>query len=129
MLRYPGASSINIIDHLKPSLRKAPDEIIIHSVTKNINNVNYLSNVKKIVRLVRETSKDSKLFFSSIICRTDVKDIDRKINETNNHFGRNYCKRQNLRIINNKNINKSDLAARDLHLKEREGVARWPKIL
>ena len=28
--RYPGASSIDIIDHLKPSLRKAPDEITIH---------------------------------------------------------------------------------------------------
>ena len=41
--RYPGASSIDIIDHLKPSIGKALDEIIIHAGTNNItNNVNYL---------------------------------------------------------------------------------------
>ena len=57
--RYPAASSIDIINHLKPSLRKALDGIIIHAGTNDItNNVNYLSNVKKIVKLVRETSKD-----------------------------------------------------------------------
>ena len=45
--RYPGASTIDIINHLKLSLRKAPDEIIIHAGTNDIKNiVNYLSNVK-----------------------------------------------------------------------------------
>ena len=39
------------------------------------------------------------------------------INETNSHL-ENYCKQQNLGFINNKNINKSDLAAKGLHLKE-----------
>ena len=49
--KYPGESSIDIINHLKPSLRKTPDEIIIHAETNDItNNVNYLSNVKKIVK-------------------------------------------------------------------------------
>ena len=36
--RYPGAFSIDIIDHLKPSLRKAHDEGIIHSGTNDITN-------------------------------------------------------------------------------------------
>ena len=67
MRRYPGASSTDVIDHLKPSFRKAPDETIIHAGTNNItNNVNYLFNVKKIVKFVRETSKDTKLCFFSI---------------------------------------------------------------
>ena len=88
-VKYPGASSTDVIDHSKPSLREAPDERIIHSVTKDINNMNYLSNlsnVKKIVKLDREISKDTKLCFSSIICRTDIKDIDRKNYDTKNHL-------------------------------------------
>ena len=36
--RYPGAFSIDMIDHLKPSLRKAPDEGIIHAGTNDITN-------------------------------------------------------------------------------------------
>ena len=46
--KYPAASSVDLIDYLKPSLRKAPDEIIIHAGTNDItSNANYLFNVKK----------------------------------------------------------------------------------
>ena len=58
-----------------------------------------LSNIKKIIKLVCETSKDTKLCFSSIICTTDIKDIDGKINETNSHL-ENYCKQQNFGFFN-----------------------------
>ena len=48
--KYPGASSIDILDH-----------IIIHAGTNDIsNNANYLKNVKKIVKLVKESCKDTK---------------------------------------------------------------------
>ena len=63
--KYPGASSTDILDHIKPSLRKDPDQILIHAGTNDLtNDQNYLKNVKKIVKLVRETCKDTKLCFS-----------------------------------------------------------------
>ena len=44
--KYPGVSSIGILDHIKPSLQKAPEQIIIHPGTNDIsNNTNYLKNV------------------------------------------------------------------------------------
>ena len=47
--KYPGAFSLDILDHIKPSLRKAPEQIIIHAGTNDIsNNTNYLKNVKKL---------------------------------------------------------------------------------
>ena len=56
--KYPDASSIDILDHIKPSLRKASEQIIIHTGTNDIfNNTNYLKNVKKIVKLVKQTCK------------------------------------------------------------------------
>ena len=72
------------------------------------SNVSYLCNVKKILKLARKTSKDTKLCFSFITCRTNIKDINGKNNETDSYL-RNYCKQQNLGFINNSNINKSDL--------------------
>ena len=84
--KYPGASSINILDHIKPSLWKAPEQIIIHAGTNDISSsTNYLKNVKKIVKLVKEACKDTS-DFSSVICRTNIKDITDTINTTNSHL-------------------------------------------
>ena len=44
--KYPGASSIDILDHFKLSLRKASEQIIIHGRTNDISNdTSYLKNV------------------------------------------------------------------------------------
>ena len=97
--KYPGASSIDILDHIKPSLRKAPEQIMIHAGMNDIsNNTNYLKNVKKILKLVKETCKDTKLSFSSMICHTDVKDITDIINTTNSHL-ENCCKQQSVDLL------------------------------
>ena len=123
--KYPGASSIDILDDIKSSLRKAPEQIIIHAGTNDMsNNSNYLKNVKKIVKLVKENCKDTKLSFSSKICRTDVKDIADTINTTNSHL-QNYCKQQNVGFIDNGNIN---LNPKGLHLHER-GSSKLSKDL
>ena len=46
--KYPGASLADILDHVRPSLRKEPDQIIIHAGTNDLrNDHNYLNNVKK----------------------------------------------------------------------------------
>ena len=45
--KYSGASSTDILDHIRPSLRKEPGQIIIHAGTNDlINDHNYLNNVK-----------------------------------------------------------------------------------
>ena len=56
--KCPGASSTDILDHTRPSLREEPDQIIIYAGTNGLtNDHNYLNNVKKIVKMVRETCK------------------------------------------------------------------------
>ena len=95
--KYPGASSTDILIYIKPSLRKKTDQIVIHPGTNDLtNNHNYLNDVHKIVKMVvKETCKNTKLCFSSLICRTDLKDIDEKVIKTNTHL-KNYCKQQSL---------------------------------
>ena len=56
--KYPDESSIDILDHIKPSLQKTSEQVIIHTGTNDIfNNTSYLKNVKKIVKLVKQTCK------------------------------------------------------------------------
>ena len=44
--KYPGASSIDILDHFKFGLRKASEQIITHGRMNDISNdTNYLKNV------------------------------------------------------------------------------------
>ena len=46
--KYPGVSSTDILNHIKPSLRREPDQILIHSGANDLtNDHNYLNNVKK----------------------------------------------------------------------------------
>ena len=120
--KYSGASSVDILDHIKSNLQKALEQIIIHAGTNDISsNTNYLKNVKMIVKLVKETCKDTKLSFSSVICCTDVKDHryhTDTINTTNSHL-ENYCKSQNVGFIDNCNIKNLDLNSKGLHLHER----------
>ena len=114
--KNPSASSTDILDHIKPSLRKEPDQIVIHAGTNDpTNSHNYLNNVKKIVKMVRKTCKNTKLCFSSLIYRIDLKHTDEKVIKTNTHL-ENYCKQQNLDFINNSNIKLSDPNSRLLHL-------------
>ena len=117
--KYPGPSSTDILEYIKPSLRKEPDQIVIHAGTNDLTNYhNYLNNVNKIVKMVKETCKNTKLCFFSLICQTDLKDIDKKIRKTNTHL-ENYCNQQDVNFIDNSNIKKSDLNSRGLHLQER----------
>ena len=54
--KYPGASSTDTLDHIRPSLRREPDQIIFHAGTNDLtNDHNYLNNVKKNVKMVKET--------------------------------------------------------------------------
>ena len=47
--KYPSASSIDISDHIKPSLQRAPEQIITHAGANDISNhTSYLKNVKKL---------------------------------------------------------------------------------
>ena len=75
--------------------------------------------MKKIIKMVRDTWQNTTLSLSSLICQTNLKDIDEKVIETNTYL-ENYCKQQNL-DFNDGHINKSDLNSRGLHLLERGG--------
>ena len=89
----PWATTDDFIGYVRPTVRKKPNLIIIHSGTNDIqNNVNTLQKVRKVISSIKkyDTDDNIKIALSSIIHRSDH-DFEDKINETNRKL-ENLCK-------------------------------------
>lgn len=113
--KHPGATSTDILDHIKPVLRRKPDRLVIHAGTNDItNNVNLLKNVKLIVKLTKDESPLTKIVFSGVVRRYDIERGDQLVTEVNSRL-KNYCSQNNLDFIEHENIGEDDLGKRKLH--------------
>ena len=109
---HPGASTEDLIDHIKPAIRKNPEIVVIHTGTNDLqNNCNIVKKAKK-------------LAFSNIINHED-KDFKDQINDVNNKL-KNYCNSAGMDFIDNSNIDGSCLNRGKPHL-NRKGTATLAK--
>ena len=114
---YPGATTDDIIDYIKPTIRQKPEIVIIHSGTNDLTkDVNTMSSVRKVLAAVKEigTKGNIKLGFSGIVARGD-KNKEEDFAITNNRLEK-YCKGNEFFFINNSNIDVSCLNKSKLHL-------------
>jgi len=116
---FGGATSVDLIDHIKPTLRKKPSKIILHVGTNDITNrIDTIPNLKKIIKLVKSESPHSTVAISSVIIRADKSDMFQKVNELNQNINE-LCQIENIEVINNSNINTTHLSKRKLHLNQK----------
>ena len=115
--RHPGATTEDIIDCIKPTIRQKSDIFIVHSGTNDLTkDVNTMRKIRKVVAAVKEIGTEGKikLSFSGIVARGDTNKKE-DIVITNNRFEK-YCKGNEFFFINNSNIDVSCLNKRKLHL-------------
>ena len=75
MKAHPGATTDDIIDHIKPTFRQKTDIVITHSGTHDlIKDANAMSRVRKVGVAVKETDTERKikLGFSDVAARSDI---------------------------------------------------------
>ena len=78
-------------DLIDDVLNKKPASLIVHVGTNDLtNDINLLSNVKKIVNKTNKTSPNTVLTFSSIIFRKDKNDLEKTRADTNSRL-KNFC--------------------------------------
>ena len=59
---HPGASTQDLIDHIKPAMCKNPDIVVTHTGTNDLqNNCDIVKKVKKLVSTVKEVDKDNSI--------------------------------------------------------------------
>ena len=76
VLNFPGATSSDVLTKIDDVFNKKTASLIVHVGTNDLaNDMNMLSNIKKIVNKTNKTSPNTVLTFSDIIFRKDKNNL------------------------------------------------------
>ena len=114
---HPGANTEDLIDHIKPILRKKnADVMIIHGGTNDLTSDGETTkNLETINRIAKKLSPRTKFVISSCVVRKDTPDGPQKVADLNTRL-KNMCENMNFDFIDNENITENHLSKGKLHL-------------
>ena len=116
---HSGASSQDMIDFIKPYLRKKPDAIILHCSTNDLTKgVNTIESLEQIVQTAKTESEGTELVISGLVTRRDKPGMIKKTADLNSCI-KDFCRNQQIKYIDNSNLSGACLAAKKLHLNKR----------
>lgn len=123
---FPGCTTEDMHDFIKPLLRKNPDEIILHVGTNSLRSCDTpRACADEIIDLATMVSRESpaKIALSSLVCRSDDEALAYKIAEVNTTL-KDCCTRKSWGFIDHSNISPSNHLNRSgLHL-NKSGTSR-----
>ena len=114
---FPGATVEDMSDYTMPSLRRKPEEVILHVGTNNLKFSEQREIAEGIVNLglkIQNHSPDCKITISSLISRSD-QTLNSKIKEVSKIVNQ-FAKQHARRTIPHSNIKNQHLNASGLHL-------------
>ena len=116
---HGGATTRDIIDHIKPVLRRQPDTIIVHCATNDLTaDVNTIEQMEEMLKVANQESSSTKIVISSVVTRADQPGLKKKVSKLNNKL-KTFCHDKGLELIDHSNINDDCLATKRLHLNKR----------
>ena len=116
---FLGSTSEKILKKLDVIIKEKPDDLVVHVGTNDItNNVNLLTNVKKIFNKVSKELPSTSIAFSSIINRKNKTNIQKTLADTNARL-KNFCKKKGISFIDNSGIKEFHLGKRKLYLNKK----------
>ena len=86
---FPGATINDMYDYIEPSLKKFPDNIILHSGTNNtLNELSemVLDKLLDLKKFAEHTLPESNVIISNLITRTDNGKASLTVIKTNEHL-------------------------------------------
>ena len=115
---FPGATVEDMVDYVRPTMKRCPDLIVLHAGTNNLRDEGparqIAENVMKLALDMKVESND--VMVSGLITRTDDEDLNLKLMEVNKILEAE-CKRYSLCFIDNRNISATQhLNGGGLHL-------------
>lgn len=127
---YRGATIEDMKHHIRPSLARKPNEIILHVGTNDIANKEpeeIVNGIVDIVNIIHQESPATKPVLSEIMLRTDKPSYKAVIGKIN-HQLQCYCQGHNLDLIQHNNIEANHLNSYGVHL-NRTGSSIFAKNL
>ena len=121
--RHPGATTRDIVDYVRPVIRKKPDCIIIHAGTNDLTSQekpDTISNFRKIIEEAKLESPDTSIVLSTAVMRKDKQAIDKKVSvPALNREIREFANAMKISVVDNSNLDVSCLSRKKLHLNEK----------
>lgn len=116
---FPGCSTLDMEDHIKPILRKKPDKLVIHVGTNSLRETETpekcADEISNLAKMVLSSSPETTVALSSIITRIDDKVLAAKAFEVNLHL-KQICQQNHWIFINHSNIKSNHLNRSGIHL-------------
>ena len=103
---FPGCTTLDVKDHIKPLLRRNPDEIIIHVGTNSLRSCDTPSTcAEEIIDLATMASSKSsaKIALSILVCRSDNEALACKISGVNKVLEES-CRQNSWGFVDHSNI-------------------------
>ena len=118
---FPGCTTQDMKDHIKPLLRRNPDEIIIHVGTNSLRSSNTPRECA--VELIDLAESSAMISISGLINRSDDEALARKVPDVNKVL-KECCQQKNWGFVDHSNISRtSHLNRSGLHL-NKKGTTR-----
>ena len=113
---HPGATSEDLIDHIKPVARRKPDTVVLHIGTNDLtNDINTPEKLQEVVDILQRESNETKIALSSLVTRSDKSNLQLKVSTLNTSL-KVFCAKNPIDLIDNSNLDVSCLGAKKRHL-------------
>ena len=121
--RHPGATTRDIVDYVRPVIRKKPDCIILHAGTNDLTSqekTDTTNNFREIIEEAKRVSPDTAIVLSTAVMRKDKQAMDKKVSvPALNREIKEFANTMKISVINNSNLDVSCLSHKKLHLNEK----------
>ena len=116
---FPGCTTLDMDDYIKPILRRKPDKLILHVGTNSLKGRETSSRCAQEIKTLTETISKSlpytELAISSLITRSDDETMKNKVCQVNTEL-KQLCQQKNWKFIDNANITVNELNRSKIHL-------------
>ena len=113
---FGGSTTEDMLDHVRPILKRKPDMLIFHVGTNDLTNkIDTIENLEKLVTQVKDANANIQIAISYVLTRADRRGFDGKIKKLNAKLSK-FCLDNSLKFIEHKNITTNFLSRKKLHL-------------
>ena len=116
---FPGCTTLDINDLIKPILRKKPDKLILHvgtnSLRGNETSTKCAEEFISLAKTLKSSLPKTTVFVSGLTTRADNGNMEAKVHDINSDLKR-FCQQNHLNFIAHNNITPNHLNRSGIHL-------------
>lgn len=116
---FPGCTTLDMDDYIKPVLRKKPDKLILHVGTNSLkgreNSTHCAEEIVSLGEKIKRSIPETELIVSGLVTRLDDDMLTRKVNEVNAAL-KESCVQKHWKFIDHTNITINQLNQSRIHL-------------